>query len=95
MICNNVILYGEDIGVDNGGTIQLRPQLIAEDAQLGIEFLGSIVEGHDTTILVKISVMFPWQRELLRQATQRTSVVDPKVFATTTIQSLHSGEART
>ena len=94
MICNDFILNGEDISVDNSGTIQLRPQLLAENAQLGIEFLGSIVEGYETTILVEIAVIFPWQRKLLRQAPQRTGVVDPKVFATATIQSLHSGEAR-
>jgi hypothetical protein len=73
----------------------LHAKLIAEVAQRCVECNCSSVVGLKTAILIKITVIFPRYGKLLRQATESTSPVYPKVSAPVAIQSLSFDKNKT
>jgi len=86
VVGDEVVLDEQDVGVDDGGATQLRPQAVAGGAQLGVKLVGAVVEGLETAAVVEVGVVGPRRGELLRQAAQRAGAVDPEVLGTVVVE---------
>ena len=90
VVCNELVLDGQDVGVDDGCATQLRaPELVAHGAELVVELVGGVVEGLQASAVVEnVAVVGPRRGELLGQAAQRAGAVHPKVLGAVVVQSL-------
>ena len=86
VVGDEVVLDEQDVGADDGGATQLRPEAVAGGAQLGVELVGAVVEGLETAAVVEVAVVGPGRGELLGQAAQRAGAVDPEVLGTVVVE---------
>lgn len=92
VVGNKIILDGEHVHEDDRRACELQAQIIAGFAQQLVEPLGNIVDSCDAAMLVEITINFPPRSKLLRQATQCTRSMYPKLLGPILMQSLQFGK---
>jgi hypothetical protein len=90
VVGDEVVLDGEHVGEDDGSVGHALPELVASLGELLVEHLGDIVVLLEAAVAVEVTVVVPRNGQLLRQAAQRPSPVDPELPRTVRVQSLHS-----
>jgi hypothetical protein len=88
VVGDQVVLDGQNVGVDDGGAFELRGESVADGAELAVEFVGTVVECSEAAAVVQVAVVGPSLGELLRKAAQGPGAMDPKVLSSIVVQSL-------
>jgi len=86
VVGDEVVLDEQDVGVDDGDATQVRPELVAGGAELGVELVGAVVEVLEAAGIVEVAVVGPGRGELLGQAAERAGAVDPEVVGTVVVE---------
>lgn len=89
-IRDEVVFDGVYIDIYNGGVGHSRSEFVAKGTQFPIKLLGSVIQRHKASDRVIVSGCVSGRRggKLLRQTTQRPSVVHPEFPPTAFVKIL-------
>ena len=86
MVGDKVVLDGEHVGVDDGGALEVEPEVVTELAELLVVRLGSPVDAGEAAVLVLLALILLHHQR--RQAPQGAGAVDPELPRSIVIQNL-------